>query len=154
MKNYDDSVFKMWNDFVLLNPAYRDVKYTAWYFCDNKKCADELAELVIKGEKRATASLNYWYESGREELPVKGNISIITDWDGIAKCIIKTKSVTVLPFKNADQEMAFKEGEGDKTLEYWRKAHISFFTRESEKEKIIFTEDSLIVFEEFEMIFK
>lgn len=154
MKNYDDSVLQMWNDFVMLNPEYRDTKFTAWFFCDNKNCADELAGLVVKGEKRATASLFYWYDSGKEEMPVIGNISIITDWDGIAKCIIKTKSVTKIPFKNVNSEMAFTEGEGDKTLDYWRKAHISFFTRESETENIEFTGDTLIVFEEFELVFK
>lgn len=144
----------MWNDFISLNPHYSDKQFTAWYFCDNKKCADELAGLVVKGEKRATASLNYWYESGKEELPVAGNISIVTDWDGIAKCIIKTKAVNILQFKNVNSEMAFTEGEGDKSLDYWRKAHISFFTRESEKENTVFSEDTMIVFEEFEMIFK
>ena len=50
--------------------------------------------------------------------------------------------------------MAFNEGEGDKSLDYWRKAHVSFFERELKNEKIKFSGDTEVVFEEFEMIFK
>lgn len=154
MENYHLSVTDLWQRFKKFYPEYSDKKYTAWYFCDTEKCANELADLVCKGIKRATASLYYWYETGKEILPEKEGISVITDWDGIAQCIIKTKKVTILPFKNVNSEMAFTEGEGDKSLDYWRNAHISFFGRESAEENIEFSEDTMIVFEEFEMIYK
>ncbi|MGO1528704.1 MAG: ASCH domain-containing protein, partial [Senegalia sp. (in: firmicutes)] len=44
--------------------------------------------------------------------------------------------------------------EGDKSLEYWRKAHINFFSRELEKYDIEFSEDMPVVFEEFEVVYK
>ena len=153
MENYHTSVPAIWQRFTESNPEYSGKKYTAWYFCDTEKCANELADLVCKGIKRATASLHYWYERGKERLPEIDDFSIVTNWDGIAQCIIKTKKVTILPFKNVSSDMAFTEGEGDKSLEYWRRAHKSFFGRESESEKIDFSEETLIVFEEFEMIF-
>lgn len=106
------------------------------------------------GVKRATASFVYWYESGKEVFPVKADVNIVTDWNGIAQCVINTKKNSILPFKKVDSEMAFTEGEGDKSLDYRRKAHITFFERELKKEKINFPEDTEIVFEEFEMIYK
>lgn len=154
MENYHSSVSELWQRFADANQEYSGTKYKAWYFCDNEKCANELAELVKNGIKRATASLLYWYESGKEVLPEEGDVNIVTDWNGIAQCVIKTKKISILHFKNVDSEMAFTEGEGDKSLEYWRKAHISFFERELKNEKINFSEDTEIVFEEFEMIFK
>lgn len=89
-----------------------------------------------------------------EELPKVGSYSIITNWDGIAECIIKTKKVTVLPFNEVDEELAEIEGEGDKTLEYWQKVHIDFFTAELRELGMQFASDSLVVFEEFEVIYK
>jgi uncharacterized protein YhfF len=61
--------------------------------------------------------------------------------------------VTIKPFSEVDEEFARLEGEGDKSLEYWRKTHIDFFTKELEGEKIEFSEDMLVVCEEFEVIY-
>ncbi len=122
----------MWERFIESSPEYSETKYRAWYFCDNEKCANELAALVSIGIKRATTSLLLWYENGNEVMPEVNDVNIVTDWNGTAQCIIKTKKVFVLPFKNVDSEMAFTEGEGDKSLDYWRKAHVSFFERPSQ----------------------
>lgn len=154
MGNYHSSVTEMWERFIESSPEYSETKYRAWYFCDNERCANELAALVSIGIKRATTSLMLWYENGNEVMPEVNDINIVTDWNGIAQCIVKTKKVSVLPFKNVDSEMAFTEGEGDKSLDYWRKAHVSFFERELKNEKIKFSGDTEVVFEEFEMIFK
>lgn len=154
MKNYHHSVGDLWKKFTEANPEYSDCSYTAWHFCDTEDCANSLAELVIKGIKRGTTSLLRWYESGEEPLPAEGDLNVITDWNGIAKCITRTVKVTLLPFLEVGEELAFIEGEGDKSLEYWRKAHISFFTRELKDINLKFTEDMMVVFEEFEMIYK
>ena len=154
MKNYHHSVTDLWKKFTEANPGYSGRSYNAWHFCDTEDCANKLADLVMQGVKRGTASLFLWCEQGKEVLPAAGDLNVITDWDGIAKCIIKTLKVTVLPFREVGEELAFIEGEGDKSLEYWRKAHISFFTRELKDINLEFTEDMMVVFEEFEMIYK
>ena len=35
---------------------------SSFYFCDNKKDADQCAELVVKGIKQATATSLWWYK--------------------------------------------------------------------------------------------
>lgn len=40
------------------NP-FKDI--VSFYFCDNKKDANECAELALRGEKRATASSLFYY---------------------------------------------------------------------------------------------
>ena len=65
-------------------------------------------------------------------------------------CIIKNINVTILPFSEVTKEHAWKEGEGDRTLAYWRKVHAEFY---KEALNIEFTEEKLVVYEEFEVIF-
>ncbi len=144
----------MWNRFTQSFPEYLHKKYHVWHFSNNKQSANLLAELVKEEVKKATTSLFYWYDKDYERLPEADEISIITDWDGIAQCIIKTHRVTVLPFCKVDRDMAATEGEGDKSLEYWRKVHISFFSDELKNEPVDFNEDMEVVFEEFEVVYK
>lgn len=44
--------------------------------------------------------------------------------------------------------------EGDRTLEYWREVHTSFFSNECVELGIPFEEDALVVCEEFEVVYK
>ncbi len=131
-----------------------DKEYTSWHFSNNEESANSLAKLVKDGVKRGTTSLHYWYESEDEELPKKGDLSIITDWNGIAQCIIDIKKVTILPFKEVTEEFAKIEGEGDKSLEYWRRVHIDFFAKELSEIGKEFIEDMLVVLEEFEVVYR
>ncbi|MCY6960240.1 ASCH domain-containing protein [Clostridium brassicae] len=157
MKKEHKSVQEMWKNYLMSigeDNGNINKNYTSWYFCDNEKSANDLAKLVREGIKRGTTSLYYWYELENEELPIEDEYSIITDWNGIAQCIIRTKKVSVLPFKDVNEEFAQIEGEGDKSLKYWRETHIDFFTKELKEQGIEFYEDMLVVFEEFEMVYK
>lgn len=151
------SVKEMWERYSMFigndinNTNY---KYTSWHFCDNEESANNLAELVKQGVKRATTGLHYFYEVEGETLPKVGDLSIIIDWQGIAQCIIETEKVTILPFKEVTEEFAKIEGEGDKSLKYWREVHINAFNRELKEHKKEFREDMLVVCEEFEMVYK
>jgi len=129
-------------------------KYDSWYFCDNKKSADELAKLVKQGIKRATTGLHYSYEVEGDKLPEVGEISIVLNWDNEAQCIIQTKKVSITPFNEVSEEFARREGEGDKSLKYWQDEHRNFFIRGLKEESIDFSEDMLVVCEEFELIYK
>lgn len=153
----DKSVKDMWEKYLISigeNFINTNKKYTAWYFCDNEESANNLAALTREGIKRGTTSLYDLYKLENEELPEVGEYSIITDWDGVAKCLIRNKKVTILSFKDVGKELAAIEGEGDKSLNYWRKVHIDFFTRELKNLEMEFTEDGLVVFEEFEVVYK
>lgn len=46
------------------------------------------------------------------------------------------------------------EGEGDKSLKYWQRVHINFFTRELKEFEMEFSQDMLVVFEELEVVYK
>ncbi len=153
---YHESIKQMWENYLKSigeNTSNTDKEYTAWYFCDNEQDADELSELVVNGIKRATASLYLSYGNG-EEPPKKGDLSIITDWNGEAQCIIETTNIDIVPYKDVTKEFAATEGEGDKSLEYWKRAHWSYFSREMKEIGKEPTEDMLVVCEKFEVVFK
>lgn len=150
-----DSVQQMWDAFVAARPNLvpADACYSAWHFCDNQSDADELAELVLVGQKCATAGALAAYEAEGDPLPKVGDISIITNWAGEAQCVIRTNGVDVVPFDQVTPEFAAAEGEGDGTLEYWRAAHEAAFSRELEGTGITPDGDMLVVCEYFEVVF-
>jgi uncharacterized protein YhfF len=105
----------------------------AFYFDDNELSANELAALVLAGRKQATAGLLWSHEKGNRPLPQAGDFSIVTDFSGKPVCVIETCKVEIVPFEEVTAEFAAIEGEGDGSLQYWRKAHDAFFERECKR---------------------
>lgn len=130
-----------------------DKKFTSWHFDVTERSANLLLDLVIVGKKKATASLPWAFEYDNEPLPKVDDYSIITNWDGIPKAIIRTKSIEIVPFNEVTGTFAAKEGEGDLSLEFWRKAHKEYFTYECLRIGKQFIEDIPVLCEEFELVF-
>ena len=101
----------------------------AWAFGNSEQMADELGALVIQGTKTATCSLLWEYESGGDPMPETGELSIITDGKNNPLCLIETTEVTIRPFATVDAAFAYDEGEGDRTLAFWREVHWRYFGR-------------------------
>jgi uncharacterized protein YhfF/dihydrofolate reductase len=101
----------------------------AWGFGDGPGMADELGGLVYRRTKTATCSSLWEMEADEEPIPQPGDLSIILDGRGDPLCIIETTEVEVVPFNAVDEAFAFDEGEGDRSLAYWRAAHWRFFSR-------------------------
>ena len=125
--------------------------YEAWAFGE---APDKLADLVVQGIKTATCSAFDLYQINNEPLPQAGEYSVILDSRDEAVCIIKTLKVYVTEFRNVSEEHAFKEGEGDRSLEYWRIVHINFLTNELASVHKTFDENTKVVCEEFEVVYQ
>lgn len=147
------SVERLWNSYLAKNPQIL-IKKTplSFYFCDNEKDANECAELLIKGIKKATATSLWWYEKNNEPLPSIGDQNIVTDWYGVAKAIIEITKVEHLAYHKITSEFAETEGEGDKSLEYWKRVHEAYYKREMEPYGASFDENMIIVCEYFKTI--
>ena len=124
-------------------------EYKAWAFGGD---ADELAQLVKDGKKTATCSALVFYKLEDEELPQVGEFHIILDSEENAVCITRTTKVYVTTFDAVSEEHAFKEGEGNRSLEYWRKVHKKFFADELKAINRQFNERIELVCEEFEVV--
>lgn len=120
----------------------------AWHFGDSTELADELAQLVLRGIKTATccSATSFQRENERGKAPSVGSYNIILDGTGQPVCVIKTVRMQVIRFFEMTSELASKEGEGDLSLEYWKKGHKRYFEREG-----TYSEEMELVFEEFEL---
>ena len=125
--------------------------YEAWAFGD---APDKLADLVVSGIKTATCSAYDLYQLEQEPLPQKGDYSVILNSKDEALCIIKTVRVYVSEFNKVSAEHAYKEGEADRSLEYWRKVHEYFLINELAAVHKSFDENTKVVCEEFEVVYQ
>jgi uncharacterized protein YhfF len=145
----------MWREYLAYageDPESTDLCYQAWYFGASEQDAEELAGLVLKGDKRATASLKAEFVHDGEQLPQPGELSVITDYHGNARCVIRTTGVRILPFDEVPASFAAREGEGDKSLEFWRSAHWKFFSHTCEEIGLAPDTKMEVVCEEFELV--
>ncbi len=101
----------------------------AWGFGDGPRMADELGALVLEGKKTATCGALWEYEAEGEPLPQPGEYSIILSGEGQPICLIETTEVRVVPYDKVEPQFAYDEGEGDRSLAYWREVHWQVFTK-------------------------
>ena len=83
----------------------------------------------MDGAKTATCSALWEYEAEGSTLPEAGLKTIVLDGNNHPLCIVETAEVVVRPYDEVDAEFAYEEGEGDRSLEYWRDAHWRYFSR-------------------------
>lgn len=137
-----------WQNFLHSRPDLSHLRNDppdAWAFGGN---ADLLLGLVLEGKKTATASLLSVYKDGSVPLPKPGRYSIILNSSGEPKCIVHLLETKIKKFNEIDAEHAFDEGEGDRSLDYWRKVHREFFSAYPD-----FNENSEILCEKFTVVF-
>lgn len=145
-ENRDTAVSDFWRSFV--DATGIEGPYLAEAFGSDAETADELGRLVRDGQKRATTSLLSSYEEDYEPLPAVGDLSIVLDGRGTPLCVIRTISVEVRPFGLVDEAFAWVEGEGDRSLAYWRDAHVRFFASLGKP----VDDDTMVVLDRFELL--
>lgn len=131
-----------------------ELYYDVWQFLDGAKGCDRLASLCLAGIKTATSSVYKTFELDEMKVPEEGDYSIILDSEEVPLFILKDLKVEIKKFSEVDAEFAAKEGEGDLSLEGWKKVHSKEFERKCEEYGIEFNDDTLILCEEFEVIFQ
>jgi uncharacterized protein YhfF len=119
---------------------YRGLRSFA--FGDGPELADELLDLVMKGMKTATCSTE-----DEPNTSTPGERWIVLDGRGQARCVIETTEVTYRGYNEVDADFAYEEGEGDRSLAYWRSAHRIYFGRLGK-----FREDMMLMCERFRLV--
>src|SRR3954452_21515161 len=94
-------------------------------FGDNPALADQLLALVLEGKKRATC----WAVSEGLKGAAVGKSMVALDGKNRARAVLKTNELTQRRFDQVDEAFAYDEGEGDRSLAYWREAHTRYFMR-------------------------
>ena len=112
-------------------------------FGDNSDLANRLLELVLSGTKRATC----WAVSQGLLSAEIGKLMVVLDGQGAPKAVLKTIELTKRRFDQVDEAFAYDEGEGDRSLQYWREAHKRYFTRLAR-----YAPDMMLWCERFELV--
>ena len=134
-------------------PAGTPAPAEAWHFGDTEELADELLELVVHGPKRATAGAVAHYEHDGEALPQVGDLSVVTDFAGTPRALLRATDVRIGPLSSVDEAFAWDEGEGDRTRADWLRGHTAFFERVLPPLGIPFDPDLATVFQRFELLY-
>jgi uncharacterized protein YhfF len=94
-------------------------------FGDSAELADELLALVLEGRKRATC----WAVAEGMKGAELGKSMVVLDGSGRPRAVLRTVELRKRRFDEVEASFAFDEGEGDRSLDYWRAAHQCYFTR-------------------------
>ena len=97
---------------------------------DSEALSEELLGLIRSGKKRAGTGLLWAYEADGETITRTGDIEIVIDHLQRPALVTRIIRSEITPFDQVDATYAAIEGEGDGSVEYWRKAHWEFFSRE------------------------
>ena len=153
-----DSTSRLWDAY--LDSGSQDAAdaagatYSAWQFGYGVEQGDRLLACVLDGPKRATAGALWAYEAEGELVPAPGDHSVILDGHGVARCVIRTTQVDIVPFDQVSAEFAYDEGEGNRSLEYWRDVHWTYFVRELSRLGLQATPDMPVVCERFDVVYR
>ena len=110
--------------------------------------ADELGALALSGKKTATCTTLSEYQESGEDVPRPGDRSVVSNSQGEPLGVIETTSIAIIPAGSVDAAFACDEGEGDRTLSYWRSAHERYFASQGRA----LTDDTLLVCERFKLV--
>ncbi|MEE6282766.1 ASCH domain-containing protein [Georgenia sp. MJ170] len=132
--------------------ALGSVEPPAWSFGTTPEEADALLALVLAGTKTATVSAVATFETEGVAAPRPGDLSIILDGRGRPRALITTTAVETRAFRDVDAAHAAAEGEGDRSLDHWRRVHEEFLTAELAAVDQEFTPDALVLLERFQLL--
>lgn len=121
--------------------------FECFAFGDSPEMADELLALVLAGKKTATVSVIL----ENEQTPSVGDLSLVLDGRGNPACVIKTVYLETVKFCDLTWDMVKLEGE-DENFEQWKTGNICYWTRDAAKRGYVFTDQTPITFERFEVV--
>lgn len=127
----------------------------AFGFGDSARMADELADLVLAGTKRATAGAVADFAASTATggaQPQVGDHSVLLRGDGTPVAVIRTTDVRVGPLSSVDEQFAWDEGEGERTRDWWLAAHRRYFRRLFAASGWEYDDDLNVVFERFVVV--
>lgn len=150
------NITQFWQDFLHSLPMGVEpppAVFEVWHFCDNQPDADALVELARQGIKTATASA-LWAYTESEPIPQVGSLSVITNWEGSPLLLVETTEVETIPFDQVGPRQAYDEGEGDRSLAYWRAVHWEVFGRDLRALGKEPTEEMPVICEHFKVLYR
>ncbi len=149
---FQNAIEKFWQEFQAAtgDPGEWIKMYV---FGNSPELSEELLALILEGKKTATADMLTVFETKGEALPKPGDLNLIMNSKAEPSAVIRTVSVEQKKFSEVDGGFARDEGEGDLSLEYWRKVHKVYYEKWLGANQKEFGEDLLLICERFELLY-
>ena len=109
--------------------------------------ADEGAALILNGTKTLTSSPFWDYPDGK--IPFEGALSVLLDGSRRPRGIVETTRIEIMPFAAITEDMARAYGEGDRTVEWWRRVMGKFYRAAAARHGAVLTDDTPHIWEWF-----
>ena len=152
----NDRIQAYWQKFQDSLPAdspFRGRDFLAEGWGDGPQLADELGQLIACGAKTATCSAVWEWQAEGQPWTQPGLLTVVLDGRDEPLCVVETVEVTLRQYDEVDAAFASDEGEGDRSLDYWRDAHRRYFSRTLQKIGRQFAEDMPLVCERFKLVY-
>jgi uncharacterized protein YhfF len=112
--------------------------------------ADEGVVLILNGTKTLTSSPFWDYPDGK--IPFVGALGVLLDGSQRPHGIVETTQVEIMPFGAITEEMARAYGEGERTVEWWRRVMGAFYRASAARHNAILTDDTPHIWEWFTVV--
>lgn len=150
----EEAAAVLWSAYVHSRPHEVAAAETPVVVClgDSAAMADELAELIVQGRKRATAGLVSEFRHEGEPLPQIGGHFVVCDGAGSPVVVVRSVELRLGPLDSVDDAFAWDEGEGDRSRTAWLSGHRAFFMRACAARAEVFTDEHEVIFERFTVV--
>jgi len=143
-----------WERYLEMRPADGcDVPHVTADYAGSSKDTDELLRAYLEGRKTAGSSFLEDYLTANDPIPQVGNYWILLASDGEPSCLLRTVKIKIYKFKDVTEEIAVAEGEGDCSVEYWRRVHAKSYTPHLKAWGIYDIEEATVITEFFRVVF-
>ena len=112
--------------------------------------ADEGATLILNGIKTLTSSPFWDYPDGN--IPFVGALAVLLDGSRRPRGIVETMQIEIMPFGAIAEEMARAYGEGERTVEWWRRVMGEFYRASAVRHGEVLTNDTRLIWEWFTVV--
>jgi uncharacterized protein YhfF len=151
-----DCVSRYWDQFLASLPAETErpsgfVEPVAFGFTSED--ATEISKLVRDEIKTATGSVLWSYEADGRAIPRVGDFWIVVDGNRHPICVIRTTSVEIIAFDEVGEDYARWAGEGDRSLETWRRIYWQYICRECERIGREASAKASLIMERFDVVY-
>ena len=117
---------------------------------DAPEHADEGVALILNGTKTLTSSQFWDYPDGK--IPFVGALSLLLDGLRRPRGIVETTRVEIMRIAAVTEEMARAYGEGEQTVEWWRRVMDAFHRTGAARRGAILTDDTPRIWEWFVLV--
>lgn len=123
-------------------------------FAGTREITDELLHLYLIGKKYAGSSIVEDFLSAGDPLPQEGNYWIFLNSKEVPSCILRTEKTVTHKFYDVPVEIAIAEGEGDLSLDYWRKVHSELYLPYLQSWGVQMLENATVITEFFKIVYR